>query len=551
MKPWEQYADQEAAKPWEQYAGEPSQQQSQPEQPPAPNTYKASEVPGAMLSNAPASAGKFVESLYQAVRHPVDTAGNMADAVAGGVRNLMPDNLVSGLDKTKLGIPTLSMISPIAGLTKYAGQEKNGTTPERKADAVGQMYKGRYGGWENVKRTLAEDPVGAAADVSALLTGGAALAGKAPAVSTALKTGAKYANPVNLVTKPIAATGKLAANAVGAFGTHTGGMPIKQAFVSGLQGGKSSADFADNMRGNVPMTDVLDMAKQNLAAMTKAKSADYRVNMAKISGDKTILGFDGINSSVKDAVGMTKFKGQVKNAKAAQVTQQIADEVNKWRKLDPAEFHTPEGLDALKQKIGGIVESIPFEEKTARAAANKVYHSIKNEINVQAPTYAKTMKDYADAADEIKEVERALSLGNKASIDTAMRKLQSLTRNNVNTNYGNRVGLAKTLEQKGGNAMMPALAGQALNTWVPRGIGGTVAGGVGLGGYVAGGIPGALGTLAIQSPRLVGETAYKMGQIGRGVNIPAQYLAGKGLDPATLANMMAISGGLLDPNRQQ
>jgi len=497
----------------------------------ASTTRQWADVPGEAFKNIPASAGNLASGIYQAVRHPIDTGMGLLDAAAGGLRNITPDAIVSAMEGGK----------PSASALRATNT----------ANAVGKFYKDRYGSMEGFKGTLATDPVGAVSDLSAVLSGGAALTGKIPAANAALRTAAKYTNPVNLAAKSVAGAGKLIANAVGAFGTHTGGMPIKQAFVSGMQGGKSAADFADNMRGNVPMTDVLETAKQNLAAMTSAKTADYRANMANISGDKTVLGFSGIDGAVKNAVDMATFKGQVKNAKAAQVTQEIADEVSKWRSLNPVEYHTPEGLDALKQKVGGIVESIPFEEKTARAAANKVYHAIKNEIVAQAPTYAKTMKDYADAADEIKEVERALSIGGKASVDTAMRKLQSLTRNNVNTNYGNRVNLAKTLEQKGGNAMMPALAGQALNTWVPRGIGGTVAGGVGLGGYMAGGVPGALGTLAIQSPRLVGETAYKMGQAGRGVNIPAQYLAGKGIDPAALVNLLGIGGGLLDPNRQQ
>jgi vacuolar-type H+-ATPase subunit I/STV1 len=179
--------------------------------------------------------------------------------------------------------------------------------------------------------------------------------------------------------------------------------------------------------------------------MGAQKAADYRSGMVNIKGDKAVLGFGGIDKAVQDASGMVSFKGQVKNSKGADVVQKIADEVANWKTLNPADFHTPEGLDALKQKIGGIVESIPFEEKTARMVGGKVYSAIKGEITTQAPTYAKVMKDYSDASDQIKEIERALSLGDKASADTAMRKLQSLSRNNVNTNYGNRLKLAQEL----------------------------------------------------------------------------------------------------------
>ena len=193
----------------------------------------------------------------------------------------------------------------------------------------------------------------------------------------------------------------------------------------------------------------------------------------------------------------------------------INKEIANWKSLDPAEFHTPEGLDALKQKIGGIVEEIPFEQKTARFAAGKVYDSIKSEITKQAPEYSKVMSEYSGASDTIKEIERALSLGNKAAADTSMRKLQSLMRNNANTNYGTRTNLARTLEQAGGQELMPALAGQAVNEWTPRGIQKATAGTGGAGLALTGNLPAAAGLAAVSSPRLVGELAYGAGSIPR------------------------------------
>jgi hypothetical protein len=46
------------------------------------------------------------------------------------------------------------------------------------------MYKDRYGNYEAITRTFAEDPVGAAADLSTLLSGGGAVASKLGAVET-------------------------------------------------------------------------------------------------------------------------------------------------------------------------------------------------------------------------------------------------------------------------------------------------------------------------------------------------------------------------------
>jgi hypothetical protein len=146
------------------------------------------------------------------------------------------------------------------------------------------------------------------------------------------------------------------------------------------------------------------------------------------------------------------------------------------------------------------------------------------------------MQEYSEASDTIKEIERALSLGQKASADTAMRKLQSLTRNNVNTNYGNRLDLAKTLEAGGGNEILPSISGQAMSSWTPRGL-------AGLGGPATLGIaaamsnPYALAALPFQSPRTIGTLLYGTGQGLR----PVKGL----LDANPLTPMQMRTGGLL------
>ena len=119
------------------------------------------------------------------------------------------------------------------------------------------------------------------------------------------------------------------------------------------------------------------------------------------------------------------------------------------------------------------------------------------------------MKDYSEASDLIHEIERALSLGEKASADTAIRKLQSLTRNNANTNYGSRLGLAQTLEEQGGTPFISDLSGQALNALAPRGLGKLAASGTALSSFSN---PYMLAALPFQSPRLMGESAYALGR---------------------------------------
>lgn len=56
---------------------------------------------------------------------------------------------------------------------------------------------------------------------------------------------------------------------------------------------------------------------------------------------------------------------------------------------------------------------------------------------------------------------------------------------------------------------MPALAGQSMNSWAPRGMTGAIEkGALGLSAFMA---PQALALAPFASPRFVGEAAYKLG----------------------------------------
>jgi hypothetical protein len=448
----------------------------------------AGEVATGALVNLPSSAFNVVKGLYEAVTSPIKTVKGILDIGAGGLQNLLPESFV-----------------------QFLGEDK---ASREVANQVGQFYSDRYGSIEGAKRALATDPAGVMADLSTFLTGGATLAPKGGALATKLSQAAAMVDPIQLTAKGVAAAGRGVAPVVG-MTTGVGTEAARQAVRAGYQGGDIGNLFIENLRGNVPTEAVLESAKQNLAAMNATKQAEYRTNMKAIKADTSVLDFAGIDSAVNTAENIATFKGQVRNQKAADAVSEIKSEISNWKSLDPAQFHTPEGLDALKQKIGGILETIPYEQKTARTVAGGVYESIKKEITKQAPEYAKTMKAYSDASDLIKEIERSLSLGQKASADTAMRKLQSLMRNNVQTNYGQRINLAQELVAAGGREMMPALAGQAMSEIVPRGLQRATAVPSVIGAFSTGGLPAAAGMAAVSSPRLMGEMLYGAGRVGQ------------------------------------
>ena len=122
------------------------------------------------------------------------------------------------------------------------------------------------------------------------------------------------------------------------------------------------------------------------------------------------------------------------------------------------------------------------------------------------------MKEYHEASRHLKDLEKALSLGQNAATETALRKLQAVMRNDVTSAYGKRGEYASELVGAGAQDLMPKLAGQALQPWAPRGLRSYAVGGsAAVGGGIAN--PATLpAILAALSPRVVGSGAYRAGQ---------------------------------------
>jgi len=141
-----------------------------------------SDVPGEALANLPSSAANFYKGLMTAITNPVQTVSGVLDVGAGALQKLLPKDLVD-------------MVNQI---------DNNPAAAKRAVDAanaVGGLYKDRYGSVEALKNTLATDPVGAASDLSTLFTGGAsATARVAPAASKVLSAVGTYTNPLAPVT---------------------------------------------------------------------------------------------------------------------------------------------------------------------------------------------------------------------------------------------------------------------------------------------------------------------------------------------------------------
>lgn len=73
---------------------------------------------------------------------------------------------------------------------------------EKYADAVGQFFKNRYGGMEELKNTIETDPVGFLVDLSGMLGIGAAATSKIPVISKSLGAVSAVTDPLRLAGVP-------------------------------------------------------------------------------------------------------------------------------------------------------------------------------------------------------------------------------------------------------------------------------------------------------------------------------------------------------------
>jgi hypothetical protein len=315
--------------------------------------------------------------------------------------------------------------------------------------------------------------------------------------------------------RPIAkATGNLTSEIIGNL-SGVGSQAYKTAYNAAVQGGDKLKALASNLRKQAPMENVVDDALLGLTNMGKDLQSQYRSGMVNIKNDKTVLDFTGIDKALNDAQNLGTFKGTVTNQDIVDQVSKVRNFVDDWKSKNPADFHTPEGMDELKKAVGGMLEKIPFNEDKVRKAVGGVYSSIKEEIKKQAPVYEEVMKKYSEGLDQASELKKALSIGNKASVDTSLRKLQSVMRDNVNTNYGNRLNYAEMLEQASGKPIMAQLAGQALSSPMPRGLQRMLPSVTGAGAFALD--PMLLATLPAQSPRLMGEATILAGKASRPV----------------------------------
>lgn len=469
---------------------------------PQPSSW--TDVGKGALKNFLPSLGGVVKDVAQPFIHPVQTAQDMGHLLRGSGEKL------KSIYQQGLGVPDT-------------------TDPEEKKypEAIGKFLADRYGGMDNLKHTMKTDPAGFLMDISTVLSGGETTLARAPGmlgkVGEVAGTTSRITNPLVGPAKTIGwGAEKIAPGLIGDMATHTGADSLIESAKAGYHGGSAQEKLIAQMTGTAPASDVRTEALKGIEGMQKARRDAYQAEIGPILNDPTVLDFSKIDQAFNSVSGVKTFKGQ-SIAPASTVRKAMKDIVKQWKRLPPVDYHTVAGFDFLKQKLWTIAEAT--EEGTPeRKIAMAIYNGVKKSITDQAPEYGRVMNEYEAASKELDEVKRELSLNEKATTGTALRKLQSIMRNNASTANRHRKELGQGLVDAGATDLMPMLAGQALEPRFARGLGRLVPTALGGGAAeaamsghhsTAAGLALASGATAVSSPRLMGQTANKLGMAAR------------------------------------
>lgn len=469
-----------------------------------------SDLPGNILP----SAGKMAGDIWQAASHPLQTVNALNDAAMGGVERLKPQ-----------------WLADIHKQMPWAPSKETLDRQEQVSGVMGEALKNRYGSLDNIRNTAITDPVGFLGDASMVATGGGSAVARLPVAGA--QTMGRMAATAGTLIDPVMMAGKglkTAGKGVGIaasypLGLTSGAAPeaIQTAAKAGFEGGDAASAFRGNMRGSEAPENVIADAQGALGNMAEKRRADYLANMAETNASQAQVDTAPIRQTLADLNQSLRValpnvpvgNGQPLSNSAAfpalekGTPAEFAKLAEMEKLLSTWEAHpqgtTPIAMDALKQRVQRMQPS--FTDPNAaneRRLVTAMGDAIKSGITEQVPSYGKAMDEYASAMDLKTDIEKSLGVGPTYSPDTAISKLQSTLTNQ------RRAKLAEALQENGASHLKSRIAGQQLNSIMPKGgMGKLVAA---LTGSASFWNPALAPALVASSPRAIGEIAHALGR---------------------------------------
>lgn len=472
-------------------------------------TYSKPAV-GDIIKNAPGSAVELGKNIYTAVTHPIETAKTVGKTALGGVEKLIP------------------------------GEQGH----EEYANAIGNMFAERYGGMDNLRKTMTQDPIGFLADASTLLSGVGAL----PKMGAVAEAG-RAIEPTGAIARGAAKVGKPVLKKTGEYATEFLGKSTGAGAGAVEQALKGGTEFTEAMRGKVSEADVLETAQNALQDVKNQRSQAYQTKLAEIGKQTQTLDIAPVKKSLDNFLNAwhikrtnkpikagahgaapegLDFKRSVmaKDSKTQNEVLQMVDLIENWDDFSPI------GVDVLKRNL----DDFYTETGKGRAIAAGLKNETRKVLSDNVPGYADMTAEYAKTSKLTKDIEKALSLSKNTGADTSIRKISQIMREN----FTYRRDLVKQLENMTGADIQSAVAGIQLNRLTPKGLQGVLTTSA-ITGALAMIHPQLLPALVVSSPRLVGEFLNMLGNtsrqikkigtkaqqagVGRAVSVPVRQTA--------------------------
>lgn len=433
---------------------------------------------------------------------------------------------------------------------------------------VGTVAKGIGAGVKPVLGKLAS-PVANVATGAIVGGAGQALGNVAEGQDVNVGTGALLGAGISSIPYVGKGLARLGSEALGA-STGTGAGVINQYTKAIAQGGEIAQEAKNALRGNLNPQDIVEEAKTAFGQVIKNRSDEYTSKLSELKTKTNIIDHTPIiskfNKQLEDfgvffngdgtpnfsrAPGLGRYEGDL---------MKMSKTLSEWGTR--AGDNTIAGIDKLKQVIDDFRVNSQDSRKfdtfvtSLRGEAKDLIKKdlMKSKDIKTLATYEKMLKDFETSTKEIKEIQKSLSLGDKASVDTAFRKLSTVLR----TNNEIRKQAVDSLNEITGGRLIPKIAGQQLSELLPRGLSRVVTtGGTGIGLATGAGILSMLKVALFTSPRLVGELLNILGFAGQKAELIKQALIKGGISPGDdLLNKMKSSRDKLvskieaTPNKQ-
>lgn len=446
------------------------------------------------------SAGKMLWGLGESVVNAVNpdlsknTLANVGRLGMGAIQKIDPT-------QGKLISKATSFGSPIKAYDEAKGVS---TDYQPQAEAVGKFYKDRYGGVDNIKKSLYEDPTGVALDAATVLSGAGGLvkgagtltkSARIAQIGRGLETAGELTNPISLASKGVGAVAR----------------PIISKAKPLLAGIGEDLSVRAMRPSKTQLT--------NFEEATGVPFKEY-VKAEGISGDAQSA-YSQIQSKIKPL--QEKYNAMVRSGKEVDV-QKYADALRKQALeiLDKDRSASARSVAEklwneadVQQSMGNITDTVLTNTKSSQFS--KVPGGVMSDpiaANFSKESGIAGVKALEDISKGSSELGRKLKLA---------REFEDIVKNQANVSKGTQIF----------NTVKPAFAGfmtgAASGSFVP---------GVG---NLAGGLAGAGSAIALNNPKvmsMLGQYLQKAGKVGSKVKLPKTNIFSKLVKGAQINRMV-------------